>query len=99
MRSLGGLPQPEVPCAVCHERIPGLAWGERCAECLTKRRRRARRLARRISLVAALLAAAGLGLRASPGVDARLWIGIGTLATFLLARVIAYRIAMEFLPD
>jgi hypothetical protein len=49
--------------------------------------------------VAALLAAVILGLRVSPGTDARLWIGIGTLSTFLLTRLIAYRIAMELLPD
>ena len=89
----------EVPCVRCGERIPGLGWGERCPTCLAERRRRARRLARRISLVAALLAAVILGLRVSPGTDARLWIGIGTLSTFLLTRLIAYRIAMEMLPD
>lgn len=98
MPSLGGF-QPEVPCARCHERVPGLAWGERCAACQKERTRRASRLARRISLAAALIAAVALGLRATPGTDARLWIGIGTLATFLLVRVIALRLAMEFLPD
>jgi hypothetical protein len=50
-------------------------------------------------LVAALAAALTLGLRAAPGSDHRLWMGIGTLATFLLVRLIAYKIAMEFLPD
>lgn len=98
MRSLGGY-LPEVPCARCHERVAGLAWGERCPACRKERKRRASRLARRISLAAALVAAVILGLRATPGTDARTWIGIGTLATFLLVRVIAFRLAMEFLPD
>lgn len=98
MRSLGGY-QPEVPCVRCGERVAGLGWGEHCPACLALRKRRARRLARRISLLAALVAAVFLSLRVSPGTDARLWIGIGTLSTFLLARVIAYRIAMELLPN
>ena len=98
MLSQSGL-QAEVPCVRCGEHVRGLGWGERCPSCLAQRRRRARRLARRISLVAALLAAVLLGLRVSPGTDARLWIGIGTLSTFLLTRLIAYRIAMEMLPD
>jgi hypothetical protein len=98
MRSLGGL-LAEVPCVRCHERIPGLAWGERCPACRAERSRRARKLARRISLVAALVAAAILGLSVPPGPDARMLIGIGVMSSFLLTRVIAQRLAMEFLPD
>lgn len=89
----------EVPCVRCHERIPGLAWGERCPACRAERSRRARKLARRISLVAALIAAAILGFRVPAGPDARMLIGIGVFTTFLLTRVIAQRLAMEFLPD
>ena len=98
MQSLGGL-QAEVPCVRCHERIPGLAWGERCPACRAERSRRARKLARCISLLAALITAVILGLRVTPGPDARMTIGIGVLGTFLLTRVIAQRLAMEFLPD
>lgn len=98
MLSLGGL-QPEVPCVRCHERIPGLGWGERCPACRAERKRRANRLARRISLLASLGAAVLLGLRMSPGTDARVWLGVGVLATFLLTRLIVQRIAMELLPD
>jgi len=98
MPSLGGL-QAEVPCVRCHERIPGLAWGERCPACRAERKRRASRLARRISLVASLGAAVLLGFKVSPGPDARMWIGGGVLATFLLTRVIVQRVAMELLPD
>jgi hypothetical protein len=98
MRSLGGL-LPEVPCVRCHERIPGLAWGERCPACRAERSRRARKLARRISLVAALLAALILGIQVPPGPDARMTIGIGVFSAFLLTRVIAQRLLMEFLRD
>ena len=98
MPSLGGL-QAEVPCVRCHERIPGLPWGERCPACRAERARRARKLARRISLLAALIAALILGFRIPPGPDVRMMIGIGVLGTFLLTRVIAQRLAMEFLPD
>lgn len=98
MPSLGEY-RPEVPCVRCGERIAGLGWGERCRVCQAERKGRARRLARRISLLAALVAAVILSLRVTPGTDARLWIGIGTLSTFLLSRIIAFRIAMELLPE
>ena len=98
MRSLGGL-LAEVPCVRCHERIAGLAWGERCPACRAERNRRARKLARRISLVAALMTALILGVRVAPGPDARMVIGIGVFSAFLLTRVIAQRLLMEFLPD
>jgi len=91
--------QQEVPCVRCHERIRGLAWGERCPNCQALRRRRAKLIARRLSLVSALLAAAVLGWTTAPGPNQRTWVGVGTLAAFLLVRTIAYRVAMEFLPD
>ncbi len=90
---------PEVPCVRCHERIPGLAWGERCPACQAQRRRRANQLARRISLLAALITAVTLGWRLPPSPNQRMWIGIGTLSVFLLVRTITMRAAMEFLPD
>lgn len=93
------LDSAEVPCVRCQERVAGLAWGERCPRCREERKRRASRIARRISLVAALLVAIGMGLRGPVTEDSRIYIGIGVLATFLLVRMIALRIAMEFLPD
>lgn len=104
MQSSGGwLPdlvaRPAVPCVRCGERIPGLGWGERCPACLTERKRRASRIARRISLFAALLTAILLGWRMPVSENSRIWIGVGTLSTFLLVRVIAMRVAMEFLPE
>lgn len=92
---------PEVPCARCRTPVAGLAWGARCPACQQERRRRARRLARRLALLAALVAGALLSWRvpAPWSEESRVWIGIGALGTFLLVRLIAIRIAMEFLPD
>ena len=39
MRLPGGL--PEVPCAKCERRVPGLPWGELCPECRAERIRQA----------------------------------------------------------
>lgn len=89
----------EVPCVVCHERIPGLAWGARCNACHARRARRASQLARRISLVTAVLTAVVLRFVLTPGPDARMVFAIGTLGAFITVRVIAKRVAMEFLPD
>ncbi|MBS1241363.1 MAG: hypothetical protein H6R40_790 [Gemmatimonadetes bacterium] len=91
--------QPEVPCVRCHERVAGLAWGDRCPRCLSLRRTRAKSIARRISLLTALLTAILLGWTTTPGPNQRMWIGIGTLASFFFVRLIALRVAMEFLPD
>jgi hypothetical protein len=99
MLSLGGLQPPEVPCIACGRRVRGLGWGERCPDCRSRRKRRASRIARRISLASALVVAVLLKYRAPPGTDPRLWIGIGALTTFLLVRVIVLRVAMEFLKD
>ncbi len=79
--------------------MAGLAWGDRCADCTRERRGRARRLARRIALVAALAAAILLGWGAPLTDASRIYIGIGTVGTFLLVRLIAMRLAMEYLPD
>jgi hypothetical protein len=89
----------EVPCAACHERIPGLAWGARCNACHAKRVRRANQLARRISLLTAVVTAVALRYVLTPGPDARMVFAIGTLGAFLTVRVIVKRVAMEFLPD
>lgn len=90
---------PEVPCASCHERIPGLAWGARCNACHAKRVRRANQLARRISLLAAVITAVVLRFVIPPGPDARMVFGIGTLGAFLTVRVIVKRVALEYLPE
>jgi hypothetical protein len=89
--------QPEVPCVRCGRRVWGLGWGELCPECLGERKTRARRLAGRISLAATVLMAAYVALRMAGAPTARLYGAIAVLATYIIVRRIATRIAMEYL--
>jgi hypothetical protein len=88
---------PEVPCARCGNRIRGLGWGEFCPDCLVERKGRARRLAGRISLAATVLMAAYVAVRIPAAPMARLYGGIAVLATYIIVRRIATRVAMEYL--
>ncbi len=90
---LGGL--PEVPCARCGERIAGLPWGELCPACRTQRQRRASRLANRISLAATVLMGLYVAFRMPPDPTARLYGAIAVLATYIIVRRIAARVALE----
>ena len=90
---LGGL--PEVPCARCGERIAGLPWGELCPTCRTQRQRRASRLANRISLAATALMGLYVAFRMPPDPMARLYGAIAVLATYIIVRRIAARVALE----
>jgi hypothetical protein len=90
---LGGL--PEVPCARCGERVPGLPWGELCPACRAQRQRRASRLANRISLAATLLMGLYVAFRMPPDPMARLYGAIAVLATYIIVRRIAARVALE----
>jgi hypothetical protein len=94
--SLSGL--PEVPCVKCGRRVRGLGWGELCPECLADRKRRASRLANRISLAATALMAAYVAIRVTAAPMARLYGGIAVLATYIIVRRIATQVAMEYLP-
>jgi hypothetical protein len=95
MPSLGGL--PEVPCVRCQRRFRGLPWGEMCPDCLAERKRRASRLASRISLAASVLMAAYVAVRVPGDPMARLYGGIAVLATYIIVRRIATLVAMEYL--
>ena len=95
MLSQSGL--PEVPCAKCGRRLSGLPWGELCPECRAEREGRASRLAGRISLGATALMAAYVALRIPADPTARLYAGIAVLATYIIVRRIATRVAMEYL--
>jgi len=90
---LGGL--PEVPCARCGERIAGLPWGELCPACRAQRQRRASRLANRISLAATALMGLYVAFRMPPDPMARLYGAIAVLATYIIVRRIAARVALE----
>ena len=97
MPLLSGL--PEVPCAKCGRRVPGLAWTALCPECRWEREARARRLSSRVALAATALMGLYLLLRLPPDPTARLYAGIGVVATYLIVRRITTRLAMEFLPQ
>ena len=96
MPLLSGL--PEVPCAKCQRRIRGLGWGELCPDCLAERKRRASRLAHRISLAATVLMAVYVAFRLPGDPSSRLYGAVAVLATYIIVRRVASRAAMEFLP-
>ncbi len=89
---------PEVPCARCGTRVAGLAWGELCRTCGALRQRRASSLARRISLLATLLAGLYLMQRIPPTPQARVYGGFALLVIWLIVRKIVQRVALELLP-
>ena len=97
MRLPGGL--PEVPCAKCERRVPGLPWGALCPDCRAERQGRANRLAHRISLAATALMAAYVAIRLPGDPTSRLYGAIAVLATYIIVRRVASRAAMEFLPQ
>ena len=90
---------PEPPCITCGAKPPGLAWGARCRSCHAARKKRANRMARRISTLAALVAALILNLNAPVSDTSRFWVGAGAVVTFVLVHVIVQRMAMEWLPE
>ncbi len=93
MLSRGGL--PEVPCAKCGERVVGLAWGDLCPRCRAERSRRASKLAHRISLAATLLMGLYVDVTMTPEPMARIYGAVAVLATYIIVRRIASRVAME----
>ena len=95
MLSPSGL--PGVPCAKCGRRLAGLPWGDLCPDCMAERRSRASRLAGRISLAATALMAAYVVLRVPADPMARIYAAIAVLATYIITRRIATRVAMEYL--
>lgn len=90
---------PEVPCVQCGTRVAGLSWGERCRACLSRRRRRASRIASRISLFATALTGLYAATRLPPTSSARLMGVIAVVITYAAVRTIAHRLAMELLND
>jgi hypothetical protein len=93
MLSRGGL--PEVPCAGCERRVVGLAWGDLCPQCRGVRARRASRLANRISLAATVAMGLYVALSMPHDPMARVYGAIAVLATYIIVRRIASRVAME----
>ena len=96
MLSSGGL--PEVPCARCERRVRGLAWGELCPQCRSERAARSTRLGNRLGLAATALMAAYVAWHLPVDPTARFYGVVAVVATYIIVRRIASRIAMEFLP-
>jgi hypothetical protein len=95
MPSLGGL--PEVPCAKCGKRVPRIAWGDLCPECRWEREARARRISSRAALAATILMGVYVMLRVPADPTARLISVLAVLATYVIVRRIAGRLAMELM--
>ncbi|MBA3555656.1 MAG: hypothetical protein H0W29_12975 [Gemmatimonadales bacterium] len=95
MLSRGGL--PEAPCASCGRRVLGLAWGDLCPQCRASRSQRASRLANRISLAATLLIGLYVAFSMPQDPMARIYGAVAVLATYIIVRRIASRVAMEML--
>lgn len=93
MPSLGA--SPEVPCARCGTRVAGLPWGEYCARCRVELDRRAARIATRLALVATVLMGVYVGTTMPPDPMARLYGGIAVVATYIIVRRVAGRVARE----
>ena len=85
----------EVPCARCGERVAGLPWGDFCAACRAERARRAGRIAGRIALVATVLMGLYVTFTLPPDPMARLYGAIAVIATYIIVRRVAGRVAME----
>jgi hypothetical protein len=75
--------------------VPGLPWGELCPACRAQRQRHASRLANRISLAATLLMGVYVAFRMPPDPMARLYGAIAVLATYIIVRRVATRVALE----
>jgi hypothetical protein len=91
--SLGA--SPEVPCVRCGRRVAGLPWGEHCSECGRELSRRAGRLANRIALAATVLMGLYVAYSMPPQPMARLYGAIAVVATYIIVRRVAGRVALE----
>ena len=89
--------EPPAPCANCLTRVPGVKWGDLCPGCQAELRRRASPIARRISLLAALLVVLYAWLQIPLGPTSRIWVAGIAVGTYFLVRRIATQIAMEVL--
>jgi len=95
MPSLGG--SPEVPCAKCGKRVARIGWGDLCPECRLEREARAKKISSRAALAATILMGLYVMLRVPADPTARLTSVLAVLATYVIVRRIAGRLAMEFM--
>ena len=99
MPSLLASVEPPAPCARCLKKTPGLKWGDLCSDCQADLARRARPLARGISLLAALLVVGYARLRITLTPGNRVWVAACAVATYFLVRRIVSQIAVELLRN
>ena len=97
MPSLLGSVEPPVPCARCLTKVPRIRWGDLCPNCLAELRTRATPIARRISILAALLVIAYAWFQITLPPTSRIWVGGIAIGTYFLVRRIATQIAIEVL--
>jgi hypothetical protein len=97
MRSPLASAEPEVPCAGCLTRTPGIKWGDLCPDCTERLRRRASSRARYISLLACLLVVWYAWLRIPLRPSTRVWLAAIVVATYFLTRKIATQVAMDLM--
>lgn len=96
MRSPLASAEPPAPCAGCLQRVPGVRWGDLCPDCEAALRRRATPIARRISLLTALLVVFYAWWEITLTSRVRVWVAGITIATYFLTRKIATQLAMEY---
>jgi hypothetical protein len=77
--------------------VPRIAWGDLCPECRWQREARARKISSRVALAATVAMGLYVMLRVPPDSTARLVSVVAVLATYVIVRVIANRIAMEMI--
>ncbi|MGH7590137.1 MAG: hypothetical protein ACREL2_01750 [Gemmatimonadales bacterium] len=88
---------PELPCARCGRRTPGIDFGQTCPDCTAAVRAQAGKLARRAALAATVAVALWgiFGISRAP--LARSYAAAAVIATYLIVRRVVERIALEML--
>src|ERR1043166_5843325 len=99
MPSLLGSAEPPAPCARCLRKTPGLKWGDLCSDCQADLARRARPLARGISLLAALLVVGYARLRINLTPGNRVGVAACAVAAYFLVPRVGTRIAVKLLRN
>ena len=87
----------EVPCAKCGARTAGIDFGEYCPTCAAARDARAQKLARGLSLGATAVTVLYVVFFVPRSGMAQAYGWIAVVATLMIVRRVAFRMAREFL--
>ena len=87
----------EVPCAKCGARTSGIDFGEYCPTCAAERDARAQKLARGLSLGATAVTVLYVVFFVPRSGMAQAYGWIAVVATLMIVRRVAFRMAREFL--